>query len=428
MNPQKRLTRFSRSLLMSAGLVVLLAITFALYVRSEKQVDRAHELRHRSFLLADELRQSSDDLTRMVRTYVVTGDPVYKQHYQDILDIRNGKKPRPESYWRIYWDLVLPSGQMPRPEGQQAIALLELMRQAGFTEEEFRKLAEAKANSDRLTVPEFEAMKLAESTGPDAEVNRTRARTMMFDEKYHQAKGAIMKPIDEFYVLVDKRTLAAVQTAENYATALRSMFAAFGLGLMFMLWRTYAALRNTMGGSVNEVYAQIAKIGSGDFSSAIQVKEGLEDSVLGWLSETQAKLSDSDRVRKRLEERLRLVVESAPNALLMVDREGRITLANAQAESLFGYPRAELIGQPVEALVPARFRAAHPRHRDGFFADPRTRTMGAYKASTLLDVEGGRPIELEGLFLSPLREARRVGVAAPRLTALCEILKCLERC
>jgi 2-dehydropantoate 2-reductase len=57
----------------------------------------------------------------------------------------------------------------------------------------------------------------------------------------------------------------------------------------------------------------------------------------------------------------------------------------------------------------------------------RTRTMGAYKASTLLDFECGRPIELESLFLLPLRVARRAGVATPRLAALCEILKGLER-
>jgi len=57
----------------------------------------------------------------------------------------------------------------------------------------------------------------------------------------------------------------------------------------------------------------------------------------------------------------------------------------------------------------------------------RTRMMGAYKASTLLDFECGRPLELESIFLSPLREARRVGVATPRLTALCETLKYLER-
>jgi len=362
---------------MSAGLVVLLAMTFALYVRSEKQVDRAHESHYRSFLLADELRQSSDDLTRMVRTYVVTGDPVYKQHYQDILNIRNGKKPRPESYWRIYWDLVLPGGQTPRPESRQAIALLELMRQAGFTEEEFRKLAEAHANFDRLTVPEFEAMKLAESTGPDAEANRAMARTMMFDDTYHQAKAAIMKPIEEFYALVDQRTLAAVQTAEHYATALRYVFVAFGLGLMVMLWRTYTALRDTLGGSVGEVYAQIARIGSGDFSSAIQVKDVLKHSVLGWLSETQVRLSDSDRERQLEGERFRLVVEAAPNGIVVVNEAGTITLVNAQTEKAFGYTRAELVGQSVEVLVPDRFRAPHPAQRRGFFADPKARAMGA---------------------------------------------------
>jgi 2-dehydropantoate 2-reductase len=53
----------------------------------------------------------------------------------------------------------------------------------------------------------------------------------------------------------------------------------------------------------------------------------------------------------------------------------------------------------------------------------RTRTMGAYQASTLLDFECGRPIELESLFLLPLREARRIGVATPRLAALCDVLR-----
>jgi methyl-accepting chemotaxis protein len=58
--------------------------------------------KYQSYLLADELRQSSDDLTRLGRTYVVTGDPSYKQQYMDILDIRDGKKPRPSEYHRIY--------------------------------------------------------------------------------------------------------------------------------------------------------------------------------------------------------------------------------------------------------------------------------------------------------------------------------------
>ena len=81
--------------------------------------------------LADELLQSSDDLTRMVRSYVITGNPIYKQHFQNILYIRDGKMSRPVNYHDIYWDLVLADG--PHPDNGQKIALLDLMRQAGFT-------------------------------------------------------------------------------------------------------------------------------------------------------------------------------------------------------------------------------------------------------------------------------------------------------
>jgi 2-dehydropantoate 2-reductase len=64
------------------------------------------------------------------------------------------------------------------------------------------------------------------------------------------------------------------------------------------------------------------------------------------------------------------------------------------------------------------------------FADEqiqRTRTMGAYKASTLIDFERGQPLELQSLFLEPLRQATRAGVAMPRLSGLCAVLKALER-
>ncbi len=295
---------FARSLYLTAGLFVTLALAFTMYVRSEKRIDQAYELRHHSFLLADELRQSSDDLTRMVRTYVVTGDPHYKKNFQDILDIRDGKKPRPLEYQGIYWDFVPADGKLPRPDSRQAVALLELMREAGFSEEEFRKLAEAKAKSDQLTATEFEAMKLAESTGPDAEANRTRARLMVHDNPYHQLKADIMKPIDEFFGLMNSRTLEAIHRAENNAVILRGVFIAFGFGLMISLRRCYSALLATMGGPIDKVRTEIARIGSGDFSSVIPVTAGRNDSVMGWLSATQAQLNDMERERKAVEVKL----------------------------------------------------------------------------------------------------------------------------
>jgi PAS domain S-box-containing protein len=81
--------------------------------------------------------------------------------------------------------------------------------------------------------------------------------------------------------------------------------------------------------------------------------------------------------RKRAEGRFRMAVESAPNAMVMVDQAGKIVMVNAQTEKLFGYGRQELVGQSVEMLVPARFRSKHPEHRSRFFASPETRAMGA---------------------------------------------------
>ncbi len=76
-------------------------------------------------------------------------------------------------------------------------------------------------------------------------------------------------------------------------------------------------------------------------------------------------------------DRFRLVVESAPNGIIVVDRKGRITLINRQIETLFGYNRAELIGASVEVLIPNRFRTHHSRLRSAFSNQPETRPMGA---------------------------------------------------
>ena len=106
----------------------------------------------------------------------------------------------------------------------------------------------------------------------------------------------------------------------------------------------------------------------------------------------------------------RSALEAAPNAFVMVNREGKIVLVNFQTEILFGHTREQLIGQEIEILVPQRFRAHHPAHRGTFMASPKPRAMGAGRDLFGLRIDGSEfPVEIG---LNPIRTRQGLFVLA----------------
>lgn len=105
--------------ILNTGLFILVVMVINRYQKSTNTLEQAYQMQYKSLVLAHELRQSSDDLTRMARTYVITGNPLFKKQYQTVLDIRNGVKPRPKRYNGIFWDFLTLDGSIATLDGKK---------------------------------------------------------------------------------------------------------------------------------------------------------------------------------------------------------------------------------------------------------------------------------------------------------------------
>lgn len=329
-NPGISTARFVRHLWLILGLFAALAGQFALYVQVQHEVAEASAVRETALQLAQELRQSSDDLTRMVRTYLTTGNPLYKKHFQEIIAIRNGTSPRPVDYHHVYWDMVQLDDRRPTPMGPPE-ALLTKLAAVGVTDEELAKLKESMQHSDDLTTREFAAIAMVEQHSPVPLSTRLAAINLVHDETYLQARSRIMAPIGEFARLIDARTLNAVERQQAHAD--RALWILIGIGMLLVgvLYNTHRSLYHILGTTVDRLYTHMDRLGQGHFTEAIALNPAQVPSILGRLAEAQRNLAALDGERRQAEEDLQQ--HQARLETLVATRTADLEIAKQAAES-----------------------------------------------------------------------------------------------
>lgn len=214
--------------------IIIILMTLLLFYNSGMIVNsqkRAYE----SDKIANELRNSSEDLTKYVRTFVATGNPKYEKEYWHVLNVRNGKDARSDG---------------------RKIPLNTLMKKLGFTRKELKKLQEAQSNSDKLVKKEVIAMnavngvqdsKVSRLIRP-GESSRDFAIRIMNDEAYHKDKNTIMAPINDVVNMVDQRT----QIELIHYNVLNYIYITIAFVIVFLLFTRFILLIDKVKQNVEE--------------------------------------------------------------------------------------------------------------------------------------------------------------------------------
>jgi signal transduction histidine kinase/DNA-binding NarL/FixJ family response regulator len=260
-------------------MIVTIGVLITLLIDGEKKQNNIENHRFNSFALALELKQTSDDLTRFARTYVVTGETRYETYFNLISEIRDGLRPHPGNHTHAYWDHVAAGREVFDANGE-TYSIKDRIINLGLTVEEIKLLTLAKRESDDLIDLEKTAMNAVKGIYKDekgeftvhSKPDKAFARSLLHGQVYHDAKSRIMKPIDEFIILLQNRTyekLRKIRIKNN--TLLLVITVLIGITIAVAIFFFYI-LKNQIISPLKHLEKTAINIAEGERNMVVQVR------------------------------------------------------------------------------------------------------------------------------------------------------------
>jgi len=349
------------------AILVVLAMTVSRTFTILDKLAASEENRFRSYQLAMELFQTSEDLTRMARGYVVTGNRSYEQLYNEILDIRNGRIPRPAKYTPTYWHLS-GLGKGSAIKMGEAVPLHFLLRQAGLSDEEYNLLITAQQKAERLVYLETIAFAALNGLYNDRE-GRLRVRrapdrgyaiNIILGNDYREVKAEMMGPIQQFIDALEVRKSSEMNKVQDELRSyiryslmliLLALFA-FGAGVLQSVFRILKP--------IEKLQRNVDEIARGNYTIRCDVNTKDEIGSLNYNFNRMAEALESDILRRKQamellrksEEQVRLMLNSAGEAIFGIDLNGNCTFANPCCADVLGYKSPEdITGRNMHRLL-----------------------------------------------------------------------------
>lgn len=307
-----------------------------------------------SLQLAQELKQSSKDLTRFARAFAVTGDPRYKEYFNAVLAIRDGQLAHPLQYDLSYWDHVI-AGDKPLDHQGEIYHLEERFRSLDLSEAEIEQLALAKKESDWLSNIELIAMNAAvdgiylDSEGElqrKAEPDQAFARELLYGQDYLEAVSRVMKPLDKVIALMTSRLDMQLEEIQKRNRGI--MISIIILALLTIIFSIYffVLLRRRIIGPLIRLEQGAKELADGHYSYHIDIKSNDE---IGSLAHAFNRMATSIQDRTA---GLHSIINTATDGIIVFDEQGEIREFSPSAEQIFAYPKQMMMGQSIYKLLP----------------------------------------------------------------------------